>query len=82
MVIHGKLLFVNYLFVKQFTYYSFLLNLQSKQATTMKIRLEQPSDYRTSHERRFGMCIAQDAMSISCSTSLGTTLTSFPNSTS
>ncbi len=46
MVIHGKLLFVNYLFVKQFTYYSFLLNLQSKQATTMKIRLEQPSDYR------------------------------------
>ena len=40
MVIHGKLLFVNYLFVKQFTYYSFLLNLQSKQATTMKIRLE------------------------------------------
>ena len=46
MVIHGKQLFVNYLFVKQFTYYSFLLNLQSKQATTMKIRLEQPSDYR------------------------------------
>ena len=46
MVIHGKQLFVNYLFVKQFTYYSFLLTLQSKQATTMKIRLEQPSDYR------------------------------------
>ena len=61
MVIHGKQLFVNYLFVKQFTYYSFFL---------------------TSHERRFGMCIAQDAMSISCSTSLGTTLTSFPNLTS
>ena len=64
MVIHGKQLFVNYLFVKQFTYYSFFLN------------------FATSHERRFGMCIAQDAMSISCSTSLGTTLTSFPNLTS
>ena len=45
MVIHGKQLFVNYLFVKQFTYYFFSLTLQSKQ-TTMKIRLEQPSDYR------------------------------------
>ena len=68
MVIHGKQLFVNYLFVKQFTYYSFFLNFAIKTSA--------------SHERRFGMCIAQDAMSISCSTSLGTTLTSFPNLTS
>ena len=58
MVIHGKLLFVNYLFVKQFTYYSFLLNLQSKQATTMKIRLEQPSDYRKPHTRGVLECVS------------------------
>ena len=30
MVIHGKQLFVNYLFVKQFTYYSFFLNFAIK----------------------------------------------------
>ena len=74
MVIHGKQLFVNYLFVKQFTYYSFFLNFA--------IKTSDYYEYKTSHERRFGMCIAQDAMSISCSTSLGTTLTSFPNLTS